>query len=111
LLDDILAHLTDLDAIAQLQLLQDLRLLAEGNQITYATVVPLLTRFASNSSAVVNAALYQVAGNLKKFVEPDSQAEKALQKLFDRLSQRQVARLGWLAQPGEVNDDQLTRPF
>jgi aminopeptidase N len=111
LLDDILAHLTDLDAIAQLQLLQDLRLLAEGNQMTYAAIVPLLPRFASNSSSVVNAALYQVAGNLKKFVTPDSKEEKALQKLFAHLSQRQVARLGWLAQPGEVNDDQLSRPF
>lgn len=111
LLTDILEHLTDLTAIDQLQLLQDLRLLAEGNQITYATIVPLLTSFASSPSAVVNTVLYQVAGSLRKFVTPDSPEEKALRRLFSHLSQRQVARLGWLAQPGEVNDDQLTRPF
>ena len=45
LLDDILAHVDDLTAIDQLQLLQDLRLLAEGRQISYAAVVPLLSRF------------------------------------------------------------------
>ncbi|TAR46117.1 peptidase, partial [Lactiplantibacillus plantarum] len=48
LLDDILAHVDDLTAIDQLQLLQDLRLLAEGRQISYAAVVPLLSRFAAS---------------------------------------------------------------
>ncbi|TAR21003.1 hypothetical protein BV218_14045, partial [Lactiplantibacillus plantarum] len=56
LLDDILAHVDDLTAIDQLQLLQDLRLLAEGRQISYAAVVPLLSRFAASHSTVVNAA-------------------------------------------------------
>lgn len=111
LLDDILAHVDDLTAIDQLQLLQDLRLLAEGRQISYAAVVPLLSRFAASHSTVVNAALYQVAGNLRKFVTPDSDEEKHLQTLFDQLSAAQVKRLGWLPQAGESNDDQLTRPY
>lgn len=111
LLNDILANLNSLDAISQLQLLQDLRLLAEGRQISYAKVVPLLADFADSHSNVVNAALYQVAGNLKKFVAPDSDEEKALQALFDKLSAGQVGRLGWTPQKGESNDDQLTRPY
>lgn len=111
LMIDILAHLDDLDAIAQLQLLQDLRLLAEGRQLSYAEVVPLLGQFSESESAVVNAALYQVANNLKKFVTPDSDDEKQLQRFFDQLSQQQVARLGWLPQASESNDDQLTRPY
>ena len=36
LLDDILADVNELDPIDKLQLLQDLRLLAEGKQISYA---------------------------------------------------------------------------
>ncbi len=111
LLNDIFAHLTDLDAISQLQLLQDLRLLAEGRQISYAEVVPLLVKFADSKSNVVNAALYQVANNLRKFVEPDSAEEKSLQAFFDHLSHNQVARLGWTSKSGESNDDQLTRPY
>ncbi len=111
LLDDILAHVSSLDAISQLQLLQDLRLLAEGRQISFASVVPLLPKFVDSQSTVVNEALYQVANDLKKFVTPDSTEEKQLQALFDKLSQAQVARLGWDSKAGESNDDQLTRPI
>ncbi|WP_137596997.1 M1 family metallopeptidase [Paucilactobacillus kaifaensis] len=111
LLDDILANIDSLDAIAQLQMLQDLRLLAEGRQISYAAVVPLLPRFANSHSNIVNAALYQVALNLRKFVEPNSVEEKQLRAFFDQLSAPQVERLGWMPRNGESNDDQLTRPY
>ncbi|WP_125981311.1 M1 family metallopeptidase [Loigolactobacillus iwatensis] len=110
LLTDILNNLTTLDAISQLQVLQDLRLLAEGRQIAYADIVPLLARFADSHSNVVNAALYQVASNLKKFVTPNSVEEKDLQTFFNQLSSAQVTRLGWAPKASEVNDDQLTRP-
>ncbi|GAX03908.1 aminopeptidase N [Secundilactobacillus pentosiphilus] len=110
LLNDILAHLDQFDAITQLQLMQDLRLLAEGQQISYASVVPFLKRFADSKAAVVITALYSLANNLKKFVLPDSTAEKQLQQLFDQLSSAQVKRLGWKPVAGESNDDQLARP-
>ncbi len=42
LLDDILSHIDELDAVDKLQLLQDFRLLAEGGQMSYADIVPLL---------------------------------------------------------------------
>ncbi|APX71742.1 M1 family metallopeptidase [Companilactobacillus allii] len=111
LLQDILDNQSDLDAISQLQLLQDLRLLAEGKQISYASIVPLLPKFADSHSNVVNATLYRVANDLKKFVTPDSDEEKQLQKLFDQLSSKEVARLGWTKKSDESNDDQLTRPY
>lgn len=78
LLDDILAHVDELDPIAKLQLLQDLRLLAEGKQISYAAVVPLLTKFADSKSSVVINALYATAAKLRQFVEPESAQEKDL---------------------------------
>lgn len=111
LMQDILTNADSLDPISQLQLLQDQRLLAEGRQISYADVVPLLPRFASSTSTVVNDALYQVAGNLKKFVAPKSPAEKQLRAFYDQLSAGQVERLGWTPRAGESNDDQLTRPY
>lgn len=111
LLADILGALDQLGAIDQLQILQDLRLLAEGNQISYAEIVPLLEKFADSSSAVVNDVLYRLAGDLKKFVQPDSEEEANLQKLFNQLSAKQVQRLGWKPRAAESNDDQLTRPY
>lgn len=111
LLNDILDHLDELGAIDQLQLLQDLRLLAEGRQISYAQIVPLLSRFKDSRSGIVNEMLYHVANSLKNFVQPATKTERQLQQLFDQLSVKQVQRLGWLSQKGESNDDQLTRPI
>ena len=111
LLNDILDHLDELGAIDQLQLLQDLRLLAEGRQISYAQIVPLLSRFKDSCSGIVNEMLYHVANSLKNFVQPAAKTERQLQQLFDQLSVKQVQRLGWLLQKGESNDDQLTRPI
>lgn len=110
LLNDILDH-GQLDNIAQLQLLQDLRLLAEGRQVSYASLVPLLQRFSKSHSAIVNAALYQIANSLKRFVTPGTELEDNLRQLFDKISHDQVIRLGWQPQAGESNDDQLTRPY
>lgn len=111
LLNDILDHLDELGAIDQLQLLQDLRLLAEGRQISYAQIVPLLSRFKDSCSGIVNEMLYHVANSLKNFVQPAAKTERQLQQLFDQLSVKQVQRLSWLSQKGESNDDQLTRPI
>nr|WP_302425806.1 M1 family aminopeptidase [Limosilactobacillus mucosae] len=108
LLNDILDHLDELGAIDQLQ---DLRLLAEGRQISYAQIVPLLSRFKDSRSGIVNEMLYHVANSLKNFVQPATKTERQLQQLFDQLSVKQVQRLGWLLQKDESNDDQLTRPI
>ncbi|SCC05990.1 M1 family metallopeptidase [Weissella bombi] len=110
LLQDILADIDNLDAITQLQLLQDLRLLAEGRQISYAVVVPLLQNFANSTSGVVNTALYQVANNLKKFVTDGTSAESQLKQLINKLSADQFTRLGWQGSANEPVADQVSRP-
>ena len=110
LLQDILNHVDSLSAITQLQLLQDLRLLAEGRQISYAVVVPILRKFATSQSGVVNTALYQVIGNLKKFMTPNTSEEKAFKQLVNELSASQFARLDWHKKPAETIDDQVSRP-
>ncbi|MBD7894703.1 M1 family metallopeptidase [Limosilactobacillus sp. Sa3CUN2] len=111
LMDDILDHLDELNAIDQRQLLQDFRLLADGQQLSYAEIIPLLPRFADSHSEIVNTALYAIVNKLKQFVTPDSDEEKALKQFVGQLSAKQVQRLGWQPQAGESNDDQLTRPI
>ncbi|WP_281829437.1 MULTISPECIES: M1 family metallopeptidase [Lactobacillus] len=111
LMKDIMSDLDDLDPIAKLQLLQDLRLLAEGKQISYAEIVPLLTKFADSKSGLVINALYTTAAKLRQFVDPDSDEEKNLKKLYDKLSKEQVARLGWMPKKGESDDDVQIRPY
>ncbi|AJY62146.1 M1 family metallopeptidase [Lactobacillus helveticus] len=111
LLDDILSDVNELDPIDKLQLLQDLRLLAEGKQISYASIVPLLVKFADSKSSLVINALYTTAAKLRQFVEPESNEEKNLKKLYDLLSKDQVARLGWEVKPGESDEDVQIRPY
>lgn len=110
LLNDILAESQNLDAIAKTQLLQDLRLLAEGKQVSYAKIVPLLIEFADDKSGLVNTALYVTARKLRQFVDPDSEAEKNLKKLFDQLSKDQVTRLGWMPKASDSENDVQIRP-
>lgn len=111
LLDDILSHIDELDAVDKLQLLQDFRLLAEGGQMSYADIVSLLPKFADSTSPIVNNALYRIMTTLRNFVTPDSKEEKDLKKLYNLLSEKQVKRLGLLPKAGESNDDNLTRPY
>lgn len=111
LLDDILSHVDELDAVDKLQLLQDFRLLAEGGQMSYADIVSLLPKFADSTSPIVNNALYRIMTTLRNFVTPGSDEEKQLKKLYDLLSEKQVKRLGLLPKVGESNDDNLTRPY
>ena len=111
LLNDILADVNALDPIDKLQLLQDLRLLAEGKQISYAVIVPLLTKFADSKSSLVINALYTTANKLRQFVKPESEEEKNLKKLYDLLSKKQVARLGWEVKKGESDEDAQIRPY
>ncbi|WP_125709922.1 M1 family metallopeptidase [Companilactobacillus zhongbaensis] len=110
LMKDILDNLDDVDAISQMAILQDLRLLAEARQISYAEVVPYLKHFSDNQSTVVNSAVYRIAYNLRKFIAPNTDEEKALKKLYGQLSEKQYARLDWAPKAGESIDDQLTRP-
>lgn len=107
LLKDILKN-SKLDAIGQLQLLQDLRLLADGKQASYAELLPLLQKFANSKSNIVNNAVYSIANKLKMFAAED---ETDLKKLFEQLSAGQIKRLGFEPKAGEDNDDQLTRPI
>ena len=111
LLDDVLSHIDELDAVDKLQLLQDFRLLAEGGHMSYADIVPLLPKFADSTSPIVNNALYRIMTTLRNFVTPDSKEEKDLKKLYNLLSEKQVKRLGLLPKAGESNDDNLTRPY
>ncbi|WP_172187512.1 M1 family metallopeptidase [Lentilactobacillus kribbianus] len=111
LLEDILASADSLDVISQRQILQDLRLLAEGRQVSFAKVVPVLKQFAASHSALVNQALYKAAADLKMFPTPDSAEENFLRQLYGHLSADQFDRLTWLPKADESNDDQLTRPY
>ena len=111
LLEDILVNSQNLTHIDKLQLLQDLRLLADSCLTSYSKVIPLLKEFSNSDSAIVNETLYSIVNNLKFFVTPDSTDETNLKKFVNTLSADQVQRLSWLPKDIDSNDDQLVRPL
>lgn len=110
LLNDILEHLDELDAISQRELLQDMHLLAKGREVSYSALIPLMGHFKDNQSYIVNDALFEIADDLKKFITPDSQDEKNLRALFNQLSESKFAKLGIKATSKDDNDAILGRP-
>ena len=111
LMNDIMAEFNQLKPVDQLQLLQDLGLLAEGKQISYAEIVPLLPKFADSKSYIVISALLSSISSLFKFVTPDSAQEKDLKAFVNKLTQKQVERLGWQAKDSDTDDDKRIRPL
>ncbi|HBQ42645.1 MAG TPA: peptidase [Lactobacillus acetotolerans] len=111
LMKDIMSELDKLNPISKLQLLQDLRLLAEGKHANSVKIVPILTEFAESKSSLVINALYSTASKLLQFVTPGSEEEKNLKAFYNKLSEKQVARLGWNPKPDENDEDKQIRPY
>ena len=111
LMDDIMEEAKDLDPVSQLQLMQDLRLLAEGKQVSYADLVPVLELFKNSPSHLVIDVLYTTAAQLRQFVEAGSAEEANLRAFYNDLSKDQVARLGWMPKAGESDEDIQMRPY
>ncbi|WP_429971691.1 M1 family metallopeptidase [Fructilactobacillus sp. Tb1] len=111
LMQDILDHADDLDAIGKRQLLQDAQLLASAQRLSYASLVPLLVKFANDKSVAVISVLYSIANSLKQFVVAGSPEEQELRELFGKLCKKQVERLDWNPKETDTNDDQLVRPY
>ncbi|MDF7682879.1 M1 family metallopeptidase [Lactobacillus sp. ESL0679] len=111
LMADIMNDLSNLKPVDELQLLQDLGLLAEGKQISYAEIVPLLPKFAGSKSNIVINSLFSSARQLRKFVTPNSAEEKNLKSFFNQLSAKQVERLGWEVKADDSSADLQMRPI
>ncbi|MCT7738455.1 MAG: ERAP1-like C-terminal domain-containing protein, partial [Lactobacillus iners] len=94
LLDDILSEMDHLNNIDKLQLLQDLGLLAESQEISYADVLPLLVKEAESTSNIVNSKLYGTLAKIKIFATPDSAEEAAIKQFSKQLSESNAERLG-----------------
>lgn len=110
LLNDLLDQVDQLSNSDQRELLQDLSLLAQGQYISYADLIPRLGQFANQSSYIVTDVLYQTANKLKQFIQAGQAEEKYLQDFFKALSQDQLEQLGWTANQQDTNDQILMRP-
>ena len=109
LLDALLNNLSSLDNISKLQIVQERRLLAESGMISYADLLPVISKLANETSYMVVSAVSQVLEGLNRFVDEDSQTEEDYKALLKVLSQSNFDRLGFEKQEGESDEDEMVR--
>ena len=109
LLDALLNNLSSLDNISKLQIVQERRLLAESGKISYANLLPVISKLANETSYMVVSAVSQVLEGLNRFVDEGSQTEEDYKALLKVLSQSNFDRLGFEKQAGESDEDEMVR--
>ncbi len=98
-----------LDTIGRIQLLNEATLLTRGGVQPTDTLIPLLAAYQDESSEHVWSIMSLALGELRKFVEDNTEAEQKLRTLSADVARAQYNRLGWHAIDGESEDDTKLR--
>jgi aminopeptidase N len=99
----------ELAPLDRLQLLHEQTLLARGEVISGAALIPLLQAYKHETAEAVWDIIGLAIGELKKFVEADEIAEKKLRNLAGQLAHEQYKRLGWEQREDETQTDTKLR--
>lgn len=105
----LLTGLANFDEIGRLQLLHEQTLLVRGRRLSSAQLIDLLQAYKDESAQSVWGIMSLAFGELKKFVETDSEAEAKLRQFAHELARKQFERLGWTAKDSESESDTKLR--
>lgn len=105
----LMAKLATFDEIGRLQLLHEQTLLARGEVVSSAELIPLLQAYQEETAQSVWDIMAIALKELRKFVETDDAAEAKLRAFSAQLARPQFERLGWNIQPGENESDTKLR--
>lgn len=109
LLQGLLANISHLDTSSKLQVLEERRLLAEGGQISFADLVPLLGQLKDDRSYLVASAAEQLIFSLQRFLDEDSHTEQVFKRIVRSVFQSNFDRLGFEKVAGESDEDEMVR--
>lgn len=108
LLGNIIQNLASLSAVDKLNFLHEQLLICKAGRQSFASIIPLLQFFKDETNESVWSIVSLAINELKRFVEPDSEAEQKLRSLVGELVSRQYERLGWdELQAEDENDTKL----
>lgn len=108
-LQELLENIAEAPAIDRLTLLHDQTLLVRGGYESSAKLVDLLNYYEGETNDAVWDIMALALGELKKFVETDEEAEKALRKLSADVSRKTYERLGLIPKTNESLEDTKLR--
>lgn len=107
--DELLNRIDNMDTISRLQLLQEQSLLARGGLVKSSNLLQVLSRFSNEESLNVWNMMNIVVGDLKIFVDENSETERRMKKFVRNLANNQFERLGFFAVDGESEEDTQNR--
>src|SRR5690606_30025741 len=84
-------------------------LLARGGVLESAQLIKLIEAYQNETNEAVWNILFLALGELRKFVENDPEAEKALRQLSGQVASIQYDRLGWDPKENEPEEDAKLR--
>jgi len=107
-------HLDDIrnnkkTVIGRIQLLNEATLLARAGLMPSAKLIDLMSAYKDETDEHVWTILFAALSELRKFVEDEPVAERALKNLSGRIARSQYERLGWTAALSESEEDTKLR--
>ncbi len=109
LLDDLLNNFANIDKVSKLQIIKDFDFLAEGREVTYSELVSLLPLLTNEESYIVNSAIAVLINKIQRFLDDDSQAEKAFKNIIKKIFKANFDKLGFIAKENESDNDEIVR--
>lgn len=99
----------DLDTISRLQILQERSLLSRGGEIPSVELLRTLEGYDKETSLTVWDMISLLIGELKIFIDEDSESSKKMKKFVGNLAQNEFEKLGFIKKTGEDEEDAQKR--
>lgn len=99
----------DLDTISRLQILQERSLLSRGGEIPSVELLRTLQSYNKETSLTVWDMISLLIGELKIFIDEDSESSKKMKKFVGNLTQNEFEKLGFIKKTGEDEEDMQKR--
>lgn len=99
----------DLDTISRLQILQERSLLSRGGEIPSVELLRTLQSYDKETSLTVWDMISLLIGELKIFIDEDSESSKKMKKFVGNLAQNEFEKLGFVKKIGEDEENTQKR--
>ena len=109
--DHLLHTIQSYGPLDRLQLINERVLLTRSNHVPNASLVDILLTATEETNESVWSILLMALGELKKFVEFDTEPRENLKKLARKVAATQYDRLGWQPVANEAENDTKLRPI
>ena len=99
----------ELDTVSRLQILQERSLLSRGGEVSSVDLLKTLQNYENEHSLNVWDMISVLIGELKIFIDEQSEVSKKMKKFVENLAKSEFKKLGFSKKSGESEDDTQKR--